>query len=572
MPNSFEASVKGGTKVKLAPPKAKYIEHILLATQSGEAGVAEVFRTLTHRLRDSTWTVAFKSLIIVHMMIKEGARDVTLSYLAVSPSHRLATNNYTDVQTQGQNIRRYSEYLLARAKAYEKTEIDYVRSGDTRIRKLTVEKGLLRETEIVQDQIKALVKCNLLDTDVENEISLTAYRLLTRDLLDLFAVENEAVMRVLQHYFEMSKPDAERAVKIYRQFCKQTELVVIFLRTAQQYQHAMRLEIPKIKHAPVDLANTLQEYLDDKDFDIHRRQYLAQQEAKKTGKPVSVSTSSAQPSQISRPAVTNATSTPTSAQRPGPAPDLIDFFESIEQNQQPMAQPQLNGNGFVDQQQSFYAQPQTQFSPQQQVNPYLNNGMQQIQQPQVQPLPQNMTGQPFNAFPTAQQQGFPDQFSPIQQQPFAINQQPTAAPLQPQSTNPFRKSVMQPDMTGHFGAQQPIQPQNTNPFARSGTMPQVPAIPEQIQPIQPQRTGTNPFARTTIPQQQTAAATPPPLQMQPTGSTNPFRQSTFVNQATGGGWQTMQQPTMGGLEQLPTVPVFPRPGQGQPQQQASPWG
>ena len=68
MASNFEKSVKGGTKVKLAPPKSKYVEHILVATQS-DAGVAEVFRTLTHRLRDSTWTVAFKSLIIVHLMI-----------------------------------------------------------------------------------------------------------------------------------------------------------------------------------------------------------------------------------------------------------------------------------------------------------------------------------------------------------------------------------------------------------------------------------------------------------------------------------------------------------------------
>ena len=91
--SSFEKSVKGGTKVKLAPPKSKYVEHILIATQSGEAGVAEVFRTLTYRLRDSTWTVAFKALIIVHLMIKEGAKDVTLSYLSVAPKNRLAINH-----------------------------------------------------------------------------------------------------------------------------------------------------------------------------------------------------------------------------------------------------------------------------------------------------------------------------------------------------------------------------------------------------------------------------------------------------------------------------------------------
>jgi len=37
----------------------------------------------------------------------------------------------------------------------------------------------------------------LLDNEPENEISLMAFRLLTKDLLDLFAVMNEAVMNVL---------------------------------------------------------------------------------------------------------------------------------------------------------------------------------------------------------------------------------------------------------------------------------------------------------------------------------------------------------------------------------------
>jgi len=65
------------------------------------------------------------------------------------------------VQTQGQNIRRYSEYLTARAKAYAETKTDYVRSGPGRLKKLTVEKGLLREVEIVQKQIRALLRCNV---------------------------------------------------------------------------------------------------------------------------------------------------------------------------------------------------------------------------------------------------------------------------------------------------------------------------------------------------------------------------------------------------------------------------
>lgn len=93
---SFDCATNASAmQCQAAPPKTKYIEHILIATHSGEAGVGEVFRALQHRLRDSTWTVVFKSLITVHLMIREGSADTTLAYLA---RHRnmLATSSFTD--------------------------------------------------------------------------------------------------------------------------------------------------------------------------------------------------------------------------------------------------------------------------------------------------------------------------------------------------------------------------------------------------------------------------------------------------------------------------------------------
>jgi hypothetical protein len=67
-----------------------------VATHAGEAGVAEIFRALTNRLRDSTWTIVFKSLIIVHLMIREGEPEVTLKYLAQNPGRKLAINHFTE--------------------------------------------------------------------------------------------------------------------------------------------------------------------------------------------------------------------------------------------------------------------------------------------------------------------------------------------------------------------------------------------------------------------------------------------------------------------------------------------
>ncbi|KAL8857222.1 MAG: hypothetical protein Q9178_006147 [Gyalolechia marmorata] len=645
MSGSFEKAVKGGTKIKLAAPKAKYVEHILVATHAGEAGVAEIFRAMQNRLRDSTWTIVFKALIIVHLMIREGEPNVTLKYLADSPS-KLAISNFSDVQAQGTNIRHYYSYLLTRAKAFRDTKIDWVREGQGRLKKQTVDKGLLRETEAVQNQINALLKCDLLSNDPENEITLTAFRLLTMDLLILFGIMNEGTINVLEHYFEMSKYDADRALKIYKTFSKQTDHVVQFLSIARQHENATRLEIPKLKHAPTSLTSSLEEYLNDPDFEINRRQYLVQQEAKKGGKPVPKApvkpTPGVQKQVPSKDSPEPKAVVPAQRQEPkGPAPDLIDFFDSIEQNQQPMAtQSQQapafqNGSQFPQQPQSsaFFASAQTPFAQQQQQhqhqmgrfnlnsNPY-GQSPNQVQQPvqanvteaglggysQQQPY-----GQPQGQFNSQQQDYTPQSYMPSQQ----LSQQPlqTGQPSQP-STNPFRQSAMPtgssvPPFGSSSSVSSPLNQQGTNPFARNmttamGSQPQnipftspppqqssqpftqqtpqpfsqqpaqsypqqapQPFLSQPPQPIQSHRTGTNPFARNLSPPSSQAPA-PPALLPNVTGSTNPFRQSTFVNQQTGQGWQS-NQATMGGLEQLETVPVFPRPGQPQPQQQQSPW-
>jgi phosphatidylinositol-binding clathrin assembly protein len=151
--------------------------------------VGEVFRALQHRLRDSTWTVVFKSLITVHLMVREGSPDVTLAYLS---KHRnmLAVSMFSDgqftpasltfgratvpqfscgvlltprttAQTQGRNIRHYANYLSERARAYRDTKIDWVRGRESRMDTLSVEKGLLRETEAIQNQLTALLKCDV---------------------------------------------------------------------------------------------------------------------------------------------------------------------------------------------------------------------------------------------------------------------------------------------------------------------------------------------------------------------------------------------------------------------------
>lgn len=483
----------------------------------------------------------------------------------------------------------------------------------------------------------------------------------------------------------MSRYDAERALGIYRTFTKQTNMVVEFLSTARQYENATRLEIPKLKHAPTSLTSSLEEYLNDPDFEVNRRQYLAQQDSKKgkkgTGNGASNATSNFTKTPVNKgstskefpePKIVQAA--PPKPEPKGPAPDLIDFFGSIEQNQQPMAsappqQQQVPNFGVGPQYQQQMQLQQTGVLPQQQQPNIFAQQSQQLQQPNgstfsssnpfgkpqaQQPLPQDFTGAGFGGYsqqPFIQQQNtfstIPENSSsqvPPQQGSFANVPQNNGALFQspPQSfdtgsqsmnnaqqafgtpqrsmttssSNPFRQSTMptgtslssystNPSLTA------PTSPQSTNPFARNltgqstghiqntpftsqptGASPFTSAPPQQLpqqntrfnspppqpqqqieqasNPMTPQRTGTNPFARSnTLPSNSNSPFAPAqPLTSTPTGSTNPFRQSKLGNQQTGQGWQAGQG-TMGGFEQLPTLPVFPRPGQ--PQQQQGAW-
>ena len=62
---------------------------------------------------------------------------------------------------------------------------------------MTIDKGLLRETETVQHQITALLKCDMMENEIENEITITVFRMLVLDLLAMFHVMNQAMINIL---------------------------------------------------------------------------------------------------------------------------------------------------------------------------------------------------------------------------------------------------------------------------------------------------------------------------------------------------------------------------------------
>lgn len=612
---TYEKIVKGATKLKVAAPKPKYIEPILMATLmnhqlSGE-NFNTIMKTLHHRLQDSSWLVVYKSLIVIHIMIREGDRDVTLKYLAEQAPNMLNLAHYNigknhTFTTDVRFIMKYGKYLHTRVKHFSETQMDYVRDERVnnltnqlggRLRTLQVEKGLLRECESVQKQIDALLKNSFLENEIKNDIVLTAFRLLVNDLLALFQELNEGVINILEHYFEMFRVDAERALKVYKKFVDQTKYVIDYLRVAKHLEYATKLHVPTIKHAPTALTSLLEEYLDDPNFEANRRQYLADK------KPAQASASSpvkAAAELQKQPQVNGVQNGINGVQNGVSQPVALQQFLYPIQGNIPTqdVNAQRHSSLIVQQTYNPWGTVQPQQPPTQTIVPAFtgtgfggygqNTGSNPFGQPQLQLQPQ--TTQPFQTLQPQATQTYPvlaqQPTQPFQQQATQVFQQQPTQPFQQQPTQAFQQ---QPTQQFQLQPSQFFQQQPTQQFQPQQVQPQL------TQPIQSQVTGlqrsntnpfallaatatgnvavnpSNPFGNTRFANNQTTAfsfqQTPQRVSVTATGS-NPFMVSQTTTNVFDSAAQQKQpalkaQPTAGGLENLPTVPVFPQTQQEQ---------
>ncbi|CAJ0871331.1 5146_t:CDS:10, partial [Entrophospora sp. SA101] len=277
-------AVKGATKSKCAAPKQKYLE----ATSSSDA-LKTIFASLEHRLRENSWTIVFKSLIVIHILMRKGVDGQVLSYLVRKPNilnlSGFKGSGIGNGAEQTKNIHSYAAYLEEKVSVYRELKVNFVKEkkleNNSRLRRLTVAKGLLREVKILQRQLDALLNCKFYLDEVANYVTLTAFRLIVIDLLVLFETTNEGVINMLEQFVSMSQIDAKDGLEIYKKFVKQTEKVVIYLRAAQKLQSVLGIKIPNLKHAPVSLTIALQDYVEDPNFEANRREYRNTQEKSK---------------------------------------------------------------------------------------------------------------------------------------------------------------------------------------------------------------------------------------------------------------------------------------------------
>ncbi|XP_041738560.1 phosphatidylinositol-binding clathrin assembly protein isoform X8 [Coregonus clupeaformis] len=269
--SAISKAVCKATTHEVSAPKKKHLDYLIYCTNEMNVSVPQLADTLFERTANSSWVVVFKALITTHHLMMYG-NERLIQYLA-SRNTLFNLNNFLDKGAlQGYDmstfIRRYSRYLNEKAMSYRLVAVDFTkmkRGIDGVMRTMNIEK-LIKTLPIIQNQLDALLDFQANPNELTNGVINSAFMLLFKDSIRLFAAYNEGVINLLEKYFDMKKGQCKDALDIYKKFLYRMTKLSEFLKVAEApssllealEQHLASLEGKKTKELTADTrASTL---------------------------------------------------------------------------------------------------------------------------------------------------------------------------------------------------------------------------------------------------------------------------------------------------------------------------
>jgi hypothetical protein len=163
-------------------------------------------------------------------------------------------------------VRRYAKYLGCVCTAYKTLAMDLCRlpkGEETPLRTQDPVK-LLKTTGVIQEQMDLLISVEINTADLTNGVINTAFLMLYKDLIKLYAVYNDALINILEKFFEMTKPQCKEAMVAYRKFITRQEPVHKFLQLAEDVGVDKQSHL-NLRQVPADLLPALESHLTEMD-------------------------------------------------------------------------------------------------------------------------------------------------------------------------------------------------------------------------------------------------------------------------------------------------------------------
>jgi 6-pyruvoyl-tetrahydropterin synthase len=249
---------------ELGPPKLKHLQKLQQLTREPNVNQPELLNLIVLRTKEKSWIVVGKALVTCHHLLVNGNERFLQSSATRPQLFSLEMFTDTTHYEMSNFIKLYSSYLNKRASSYRTMACDFckLKKGKDSIWNKFDHEKLNKQLPVLQELLNSLMKFNTTNPQFGNPIVNSAFQLLHRDLVRLYATYNDAMIVIISKFYDMKMSHCKIAFKIYKDFLDHLDQFKKFFELAERVGCIVdKGDVPDLSKAPKSLLKPFQEHV-----------------------------------------------------------------------------------------------------------------------------------------------------------------------------------------------------------------------------------------------------------------------------------------------------------------------